>query len=150
MRRCNGILEKISRGAAPLKRRARSFFWSVRRCSHTIEKESGGNRTMHWDFTPLQRYPHDCKLKRSTPQPYHALRFHASPKVPTQLQVEEEHTTIAPCIKNQPYHSFEERFSTHLHVKEIHSHGCHLEKRIVHTSIEPPWKVLSALTPCYN
>ena len=25
------------------------------------------NRTMHWDFMPLQRYPHSCKLKRNSP-----------------------------------------------------------------------------------
>ena len=91
------------------------------------------SRTMHWDFTPLQRYPHDYKLKRSTPQPHHvwkeshhALRFHVSLRAPTWLQVEEEHTTIAPCIENQSHHSFEERFNTHLHVKEIHSHDCTL------------------------
>ena len=32
------------------------------------------NRTIHWDFMPLQRYPHGCKLKRNSLQPHHALR----------------------------------------------------------------------------
>ena len=105
VRRCSCTIEKISGGVAPLRRETRLFFWSVRRCNRTIKKESGGSHTMHWDFTPLQRYPHDCKLKRSTPQSHHALRFHVSPKVSTRLQVEEENTTAAPLIWRKIQHT---------------------------------------------
>ncbi|RVW82017.1 hypothetical protein CK203_049126 [Vitis vinifera] len=88
-----------------------------------------------------------CILKKNTAPPHHALRFHASPKVPTWLQVEEELTIAAPSIENQPHHSFDGRFNTHLHLKEIsnthhhlkeiHLHGCHLEKDNPRTNRAP-------------
>ena len=121
MRRCNGILEKIFGATAPLRRRARLFFfWSVRRCSRTLKKMS---KIIFLEHEKVQSHPWEdfrrsCTSKekseiiflerekvqphhweRKWRQPHHALRFHTSPKIPTRLQVEEEHTTAIPCIE---------------------------------------------------